>query len=212
MRPRFFLMCATVLIVGCGGDSGTELITGPNVSVEIDCDEGWPASPAQSLYILPFQTGRTVNVSQSYCNPTNSHNFLHAYDIDTEIGDTLVASRSGTVLFVRDQFADNNATSGEENWVWIQHADGSVMNYVHITTNGALVSVGDLVEQGQAFAISGNSGLTHRPHVHTALYRDATDFTRQASIPIAYRNAEGALDSNGGLIVNQSYTALADGG
>ena len=83
------------------------------------------------------------------------------------------------------------------------------MNYVHIAQNGALVAPGEQVDQGQPIAISGNTGLTHRPHLHTALYREA-DFSRQASIPIAYRNAEGSLDANGGLRVGHSYTAIPD--
>ena len=97
---------------------------------------------------------------------------------------------------------------GTENWVFIQHADGTVMQYVHLTQNGVLVSVGESVAQGQTIAISGNTGCSSGPHLHTWLFRDTTDFSRKASLPVNYRNADGPLDHNNALVIGGVYTAL----
>jgi hypothetical protein len=51
---------------------------------------------------------------------------------DMQMGDTILASRSGRVLFARDIFADGTRVCGEENLVVIEHADGTVMQYVHV--------------------------------------------------------------------------------
>lgn len=173
---------------------------------EIVCNEGW-VSPAESPFVLPYPVGKTQSIIQSYCTQF-SHNNWFAYDIDTQIGDTLIASRSGVVIFLQESFVDNTQVNGEQNFVFIEHVDGTVMWYVHLTNNGVLVEVGDSVVQGQPIAISGNSGATAGPHVHLVLSRDRTNFDREVSLPVSYRNAGGTFDPNGGLALGQSYEAL----
>ena len=111
------------------------------------------------------------------------------------------------MLFVRESFPDGNRTPGEENFVFIQHSDGTVMHYMHLTQDGALVEVGDVVAQGDPIGLSGDTGGSIGPHLHVALFQDATDFNQQATMPVNYRNAEGPLDANRGLVFQASYTA-----
>lgn len=196
-------------------DGNTEVAQIFSVAVqkgEIICDQPF-GDPAESLYTLPYQVGTTYRLEQGYCppNPTWGHHDWFAYDFDTAIGDTIVASREGTVLFTREHNADGTRICGQqmENFVFIQHADGTVMQYVHLTTNGALVDVGDVVEQGQPIGLSGDSGCSAGPHVHVNLFRDATDFGRKATLPYNYRNTEGPVDGNDGLVFQANYEALA---
>ena len=86
------------------------------------------------------------------------------------------------------------------------------MQYVHLTTNGVLVVVGQSVEQGDPIGLSGDSGCSSGPHVHVNLFRDNTDFNRQATLPYNFVRADGPLDANRGLVHQAAYTALAPAG
>ena len=131
-----------------------------------------------------------------------------AYDFDMTIGDTVLASRSGTVFAVRDNFDDATRVCGQENWVFVQHADGTAMQYVHLTRRGALVRTGDAVVQGQPIGLSGDSGCSSGPHLHVALFRDRTSFGAANTLPLNYRNAQGMLNSREGLVQGQRYEAV----
>lgn len=176
---------------------------------EIICDVDF-GDPDSSLYILPFRTGTQEKLSQSYCpsNPAWGHSNWFAFDFDTAIGDTIVATRAGTVIFMQGKYLDGNRTPGQENFVFVEHSDGSVMHYMHLTTNGPLVAVGQQVAQGQPIALSGDSGGSIGPHVHVAVFLQRGPFDRQYTLPINFRNAQGSLDANRGLVTGQFYTAL----
>jgi len=175
---------------------------------EIICDTDF-GDPGTSLYIIPFPAGSSYSVTQSYCNPFGGHNNTFAYDFHLSIGDTVVASRPGTVLFTNDQYLDGDIISGHENNVFITHDDGTVIRYTHLMHNGALVSAGEEIVEGQAIALSGNTGNTGNvPHLHFALFRDNTDYGGKNTLPVNYRNADGPLDQNNGLIQGESYSAV----
>ncbi len=178
---------------------------------EIDCGRLF-GDPDASAYVLPFPPGRSYEINQGYCpsNPTWGHHRWFAYDFRMPVGDTVVASRAGQVLFVEERWPDGSRICGQENYVYVGHADGTVMQYVHLTTGGALVAPGARVEAGQPLGLSGDSGCSSGPHLHVALFRDGTDFGRKATLPLNYRNADGPLDARGGLVQGARYRA--DGG
>ena len=182
---------------------------------EIICASDF-GDPATSAYVLPFLVGETQLLQQTYCppNPAWGHHNWFAYDFDTAIGDTVVASRAGTVLFTQADKLNGtrDCSSNSANYVFIRHDDGTVMQYVHLTTNGVLVAVGQRVEQGDPIGLSGDSGCSSGPHVHVNLFRDNTDFNRQATLPYNFVNADGPLDANRGLVHQAAYTALAPAG
>ena len=174
------------------------------------CDRPF-GDPASSDYVLPFPQGRTYNLFQGNCpsNPTWGHFGWFAYDFDLVTGDTIIASRAGRVRFVREDQPDigGDCSGGKENMVFIEHTDGTVMAYVHLTTQGSLVAVGDNVTQGQPIGLSGNSGCSSGPHLHVTLYRAGNSFDHDDSLPLNYRNALGPVDANGGLVQGAGYTA-----
>ncbi len=194
-----------------GTETDTQVFTLNVQKGEIVCNQPF-GDPADSLYVLPWTPGLTYTVQNAHCppNPTWGHQNTFAYDFNMQIGDPVLASRAGTVIIVREFNMDGNRTcgTGGENWIFVQHGDGTVMQYVHLTFNGSLVDVGDYVEQGQVIGLSGDTGCSSGPHLHTWLFRDATDFSRKASLPVNYRNASGVLDFNNALIIGGSYTAL----
>ncbi len=163
--------------------------------------------PAESSFILPFRVGVSSEILQSYCNPTNSHNNTFAYDFLLEMGEDIIAARSGTAVQIQESFPDGNGTSGEENFVYIQHDDGTVIRYVHLMQNSVPFAEGAKVSQGAVIGKNGLSGGTPIPHLHFELFRAFTWSDKRYALPINFNNAEGDLDSNNGLITGEVYTA-----
>jgi murein DD-endopeptidase MepM/ murein hydrolase activator NlpD len=145
---------------------------------------------------------------QGYCpsNPAWGHNGWLAYDFDLAIGDPILASRDGTVIFVEQRWPDSDRVCGHENSVYVRHSDGTVFSYIHLTTNGALVQTGDTVTAGQPIGRSGDSGCSSGPHLHVALFRDNSSFQKENTLPLNFHDADGPLDSRRGLVQGARYS------
>jgi len=166
--------------------------------------------PAQSEYVLPYPAGKAYYLMQSYCSirPYRSHHDQIAYDWFMPIGAKVVAARGGWVVEMRESNPDTGLGARAENYVYLEHADGSVAFYAHLMQNGVDVEVGRWVDQGERIGASGNSGSTGgKPHLHFGVY-SAMPAYEEMGIAVSFRNAEGPLDSLGGLLVYQRYTAL----
>lgn len=202
---------ALLLLMACSGaDSGITDADPPDGARTQRCTQSF-GDPADSPYQLPFAVGRAYRLIQGYCpqHPAWGHHDWLAYDFDMAIGDTVLASRAGRVFAVRDSFPDATRVCGEENWVFIEHADGTAMMYVHFTRGGALVALGEDVDAGQPIGLSGDSGCSSGPHLHVALFRDRSSFGAANGSPLNYRNAIGPLDARNGLVQGQVYQAIA---
>jgi murein DD-endopeptidase MepM/ murein hydrolase activator NlpD len=123
------------------------------------------------------------------------------------IGDTVVAARGGIIRELREDSPDDGQGVGEHNCVYIEHDDGTLAFYAHLMQNGVMVEVGDTVELGQAFALSGNSGYSGEPHLHFGVYKDYPTVEGE-DVPVNFKNAEGPLDNRNGLIRGEIYRAL----
>ncbi|MCA0133687.1 M23 family metallopeptidase [Winogradskyella alexanderae] len=127
-------------------------------------------------YSLPYSKGKRYKIVQSFGGKF-SHNrpqSRYAIDFNTKIGDTITASRSGTVFYVKEdsnEYCRTRKCVDKGNKVLILHNDGSMAHYVHLKQNGALVATGDKVEEGQAIALSGMTGFTTTPHLHFVLFK-----------------------------------------
>ena len=118
------------------------------------------------------------------------------------IGTTIIASRTGTVIAVEESFVDGNRTSGQENYVLIQHNDNTVSGYYHLTQYGGLVDVDNQVSQGDTIGISGDTGDSTEPHLHF----EVLECQDCDSPPITFRNTRTHVN---GLIDQESYEAEA---
>lgn len=210
-RPHL-LACLALSAIACGGETITDT-AGPRSggsSDLVDCSQDF-GDPATSRFVLPYREGHSYKIIQGYCppNPTWGHHGWFAYDFGFPNQDTVFASREGRVWFVRENQPNigGNCSGGKENTIFVIHDDGTVMNYVHLYPDGAFPERGDHVVAGEPIGLSGNSGCSSGPHLHVTLYRDSTDFNRPSSLPFNYRNAIGPLDSQRGLIQDQTYTA-----
>ena len=134
---------------------------------ENDCGPYRPF--ADSEYVLPYETGRSMVLSQGNCSMIGSHrgSAQHAYDFAMPSGTPVVAVRSGRVIHVEDSRPDGTGSGNDENEIGIDHGDGTRALYVHLQQDGSRVAVGDQVSQGQVIGLSGNSGSTDGvPHLH----------------------------------------------
>lgn len=87
---------------------------------------------------------------------------LHAgLDIAGPIGTPILAAMDGTVI-------DSGPASGYGNWIRIQHDDGAISVYGHMSTLN--VSVGERVTAGQQIAGMGNEGFSTGSHLHFQLH------------------------------------------
>lgn len=142
------------------------------------------SSPASSPYKLPWKRGISRFVSQgnrSFTSHRGTH--LFAWDFWMPIGTEILASRGGTVLKIEQDF---DGIGLHSNFILIEHADKTRALYAHIKKEGALVRVGEKIQQGQLIAYSGMVGQTINPHLHfVVLNEDET-----ASLPITFSEIE----------------------
>lgn len=193
MLKNLFVLGFSLLLLRCG--SGAPELTFAGI-----CD-GYTDYKASS-YVVPWEVGTVQTVNQGNCGSA-SHNgkVKYAYDFDMEIGKKVYASRAGTVYEVIKDRTDGNGCAAGENHIFIQHSDGSVAKYLHLTFNGAIVSEGATVTQGQQIGLSGNSGCSSGPHLHFEVNNNRDS---GITIPVTFKN----VGSNPrGLQSGQSYTA-----
>lgn len=151
---------------------------------------------ATSPYVLPYPVGESHNVRQGNCNELNTHHArlreTYAYDFEMPVGSRIVAARGGRVIAVVERFTDDQHGLHEGNVVAIEHDDGTYAKYGHLTHEGALVDVGDVVLTGQPIALSGNSGLSRGPHLHFSVKRcpdgERIGGPTCVTVPVTFRN------------------------
>ena len=165
----------------------------------------WQNSP----YHLPYKKGETYLVIQG-----NSTGFCHSafwrfgYDFDLDIGTEVYCARSGRVLFMSESAADGDSNS--TNLITVEHNDGTVALYSHLTKNGSFVEIGDLVNRGQRIGLSGNTGNTGGiPHLHFSVHPCAglpglPNETNCPTLPANFSNTEA---NPNGLGTGHCYTA-----
>lgn len=132
----------------------------------VDCN----VFPTQEIspYVLPYEVGttRTVYASTEHYRASNKGVGTFAIDFIMPIGTKVLAARDGEVVSVRVVFEDGNNEDLKENYIFIQHDDGTVARYFHLTRNGSFVTKGNQVKAGDIIGLSGNTGQSGGPHLH----------------------------------------------
>ncbi len=114
-------------------------------------------------YIRPLYGGRrSSNFGWRSFRGGSNHKGV---DWATPTGTTIIASCGGTVT--RSGWSNSYGYC-----IYIQHPDGFETRYAH--NSKLLVSLGDTVVQGQAIALSGNTGDSSGPHLHFEIRKNGT--------------------------------------
>ncbi len=143
-------------------------------------------------------------VNQGNCTP-GTHaagtRDAYAYDFGMPIGSTVIAARGGVVGELEERFEDGNGVVSEANYVLVWHDDGTAAVYFHLTRNGVLVDLGRTVRQGDAIALSGQTGRDGiSPHLHFGVLAGSG-----LTIPVTFRNTDSHPN---GLQRGNSYLAF----
>lgn len=150
------------VLVCANGVETMETQIGETVTVEMVpeiIEEGaLPGSRTDSkgYYIWP-----TVGIISSKFGPrtvkigSSNH---QGVDIANDKGTEINAADGGTVIYAQ------NSHNGYGNLIKIQHDNGAVTYYGHLSE--ILVSVGDKVAQGDLIALMGSTGNVSGPHLH----------------------------------------------
>jgi len=160
----------------------------------------WQSSP----YVLPYPVGVSYPVMTGNCTPGHQGPNRYGYDFSMPIGSPIVAMRGGTVIYVKESNFDSDHVNGTSNHLVVDHGDGTYSTYFHMTHDGIVVEVGDVVRQGQLVAYSGASG-TGPEHTHVHI-KDCVEFEVFCeSIPFTFSNTR---PNPNGLQLGESYEAL----
>ena len=137
-----------------------------------------------SPYLLPWPDGGCCLCIQGVRGIVSHRGASQfAYDFYMPIASDICAARAGKVVKVV-QHHDGNGRKWPNNAIVIDHGDGTRAYYAHIKRAGASVSVGDIVEQRQVIAASGNVGNSMMPHLHFHI----TDGGR--TVPISFQDVK----------------------
>lgn len=180
-----------LLLLNCSGndeDSGSDNTQNPaNQSTSVGCSGVTYQPWHESDYVLPYPVGRTYQVHLSQCSSSyhsQGQPDQFAVDFGMAIGTLITASRGGLVVYTEESGIDGDFPN---NLVVVKHSDNSYAQYMHLTHNGAIPEIGDLVEQGDSIGYSGSTGLAGYPHLHFVVTKDRWEYPYE-SIPHNYRN------------------------
>jgi murein DD-endopeptidase MepM/ murein hydrolase activator NlpD len=195
--------------IGCGDDLTPNQLAATTPRCR---DRAVFGDPETSPYVLPYPVGTAYPVLQSYCGPgSHSRDNQLAYDFLMGFGDDVVAARGGVVTRIVNDWPDEDKDDSHFNSLRIRHDDGTEAFYAHFMFQGVSVDVGQSVSTGDRIGAVGESGTpTTCPFgecgvLHFGVY--AAEGGR-VDLPVNFRNAEGPLDSRGGLRLGVTYTAL----
>ncbi|HEY4176926.1 MAG TPA: M23 family metallopeptidase [Kofleriaceae bacterium] len=168
------------------------------------------ARPADYAYALPFPTGSTFTVLQGF-HGEFSHRGSNEYavDFDCPVATPVLAAREGTVV-VTHASAQGAGTTPEYldykrvNFVLVQHDDGTLGEYMHLSPSGVMVRPGQRVGRHQQLALSGNTGFSTQPHLHFQIMTAASDGISAVSFPFRFA---ASRDNTEEPVQGHRYTA-----
>jgi murein DD-endopeptidase MepM/ murein hydrolase activator NlpD len=202
------LILALIVLFSCKKDERNNLVNSGTIdsdSVSTNkCTDANYTNWETSNYVLPYPVNSSYTIGLSQC--TSSYHGAgkpdqFAIDFNMPIGSAIQCSRSGIVIYVEESGLDYQFPN---NLIVIDHGDGTYGEYMHLTKDGASVSVGQSVVQGTDIGLSGATGLAGYPHLHFVIAINDWQYPYE-SIPFNYKNTTPNPTS---LVQGETYTAL----
>jgi murein DD-endopeptidase MepM/ murein hydrolase activator NlpD len=145
----------------------------------------------------PYEGVRKVSQSffgeHSHQRGTESE---YAVDFLMPVGTRVRAALPGRVVAFytdSDRGGSSKAFEHDANQIVIDHGDGTYGCYMHLRQQGVLVKLGQHVDEGDAIALSGNTGWSTEPHLHFMIYRVLSGEKIQ-TLPFKIRTVGGVVD------------------
>ena len=188
MIQRLTITCLGLLLLGCSKRDPVREVRIPEVDFELtSCGQAnypeWSTSP----YVLPYPVGKSYNIGLTHCSSSfhaDGEPDQFAVDFDMNIGTLVTAVRAGRVIHIEESGQDGNFPN---NLVVVQLSDNTFAQYMHLTQNGAIVELNDLVVQGDSIGFSGSTGLAGYPHLHFIVTGGGSTFP-YLELPMNFRN------------------------
>lgn len=184
MKKLFFILVA--LILSC-----TKKVDLPNDTSDVvptyNCSDASFPEWSLSDYILPYPIDTSYQIglgpcTGSYHHPGKPDQF--AIDFKMPIGSIITSSTNGEVIYIEESGIDYQFPN---NRIIVKYGDVFVQ-YMHLTRNGALVNVGDVVRKGQRLGYSGATGLAGYPHLHFVVTTSSGIEFVYGSVPVTFKN------------------------
>lgn len=141
-------------------------------------------------YSLPYKKGEEYTVMQGYYGKyTHKGDFRYSIDWSMPAGTEVRAARDGIVIDTVDSFSGHGLKPyfyERNNYVIIEHRDGTIGRYAHFKQGGVRVKPGERIKAGDIIGLSGNVGYSNAPHLHFSVHRPL-DGKRSESIPVKFR-------------------------
>ncbi|MCA9814682.1 MAG: M23 family metallopeptidase [Candidatus Obscuribacterales bacterium] len=155
---------------------------------------------------LPFDSHQEYKVSQGAFGPTHLRNSSteNSVDFDMPIGSLVCAAQSGVVIGFREDSAVGGVDDRFDscaNYIAVKHDDGTYAAYYHLKRHGVLVPIGRRVSDGDAIALSGNTGNAGGPHLHFEVFQyDSSG--KSHSLPIQFKTSIGIVTPKTGMVMH----------
>ncbi|NIO44888.1 MAG: peptidoglycan DD-metalloendopeptidase family protein [Candidatus Aenigmarchaeota archaeon] len=121
-------------------------------------------------YKLPVKRKFIEKISSK--SPAHKGSLKNAVDFYVPEGTPVFAIADGVVIEIKD---DSNIGGGDPkywyngNFVIIKHSEKIYSEYEHFKYKGVTVKEGQKVKTGDLIGFAGNTGYSHRPHLHLEL-------------------------------------------
>lgn len=123
-----------------------------------------PGNPSEAGYIFPVAGLNIYNINRRYYPSYPGHTGV---DININVrGRSVVAVKDGTVITSTAQRNADGTYRSYGEYVVIDHHDGTMTLYGHMSPNSRTVTKGQNVVQGQVLGIVGTTGNSTGLHLH----------------------------------------------
>lgn len=150
-----------------------------------------------TVYRLPYGPGSRFRVIQGPDSGfTHRGRDRHGIDWALPQGTLVRAARGGRVIGRYQDAAPGGASGehlGRDNFVWIEHDDGTVGWYAHLKRNSLLVAQGDRVEAGAPLGRAGASGFASEPHLHFQVSTPSHGEDAYETLPVVFELGPGRV-------------------
>jgi Peptidase family M23 len=187
---RFIFSIISIIFVCCAF-TGCAVSKNPLRKEVKKLQKGIIKDDTSFVYSLPYEEGSSHLIVQGYFG-IFSHQERAALDFKMKKGTNIVAVRDGVVIRVKE---DGTRGGWSRKWrnhgnnIVIQHGDNSRSGYWHLQKDGALVTVGDTVKQGQVIGLSGKTGFAATPHLHFIVWKNDSRGWQQ--VPTRFHTSKG---------------------